>query len=391
MVPATNGAAGATMSRDRGQARRSMPWALALAVLLAACATPEERARDTGRPLTADEGRARVARLLPDGVSDRAGWATDLYAALAALQIPPSVENICAPIAIIGQESGFQVDPVIPGLPRIARAEIERQRERAGIPKFALDAALALASSNGRSYAERLDNARTEQQLSEIYDDFIGRVPLGRTFLADRNPVHTAGPMQVNVAFAAEYAADRPYPYPLSGPLRHEVFTRRGGLYFGVAHLLDYPAPYDRMIYRFADFNAGRYASRNAAFQNAVTQLSGIPLVRDGDVLRYDNGAPAKDPGSTELAVRVLARRIDLSDAEVRRDLALGHEERFERTPLYTRVFQMADRAAGRPLPRAMVPTIELKSPKITRNLTTEWFANRVEERYRRCLARAPA
>ena len=366
-----------------------MPCAVALATLLAACATPDERWRDTGRALTADEGRARVARLLPDGVTDRTGWATDLYAAIAALQIPPTTENLCAPIAIIGQESSFQVDPVIPGLPRIARAEIERQRERAGIPRFALDAALALSSSNGRSYAERLDNAKTELQLSEIYEDFIGRVPLGKTFLADRNPVHTAGPMQVDVAFAAAYAADRPYPYPLSGPLRHEVFTRRGGLYFGVAHLLDYPAPYDRMIYRFADFNAGRYASRNAAFQNAVTQLSGIPLTRDGDLLRYENGAPAKEAGSTELAVRVLARRLDLADAEVRRDLALGHDERFERTAVYTRIFALADRAAGRRLPRAMVPSIELKSPKITRTLTTEWFANRVDDRYRRCLARS--
>jgi len=361
-----------------------------LAALLAACAAREDRGPETLR-LTADEGRARVARLLPEGVADRAGWATDLYAAFAALDLAPSYENLCAAVAIIGQESGFQVDPVIPNLAAIAHAEIERQRERAGVPKLVLDAALALPSSTGKSYAERLETVRTELQLSEIYEDFIGRVPLGRTFLAERNPVHTAGPMQVNVAFAAAYAADRPYPYPVTGPLRHEVFTRRGGVYFGVAHLLDYRAPYERMIYRFADFNAGRYASRNAAFQNAVTQLTGVPLVRDGDLLRYDNGQPAKDPGSTELAVRTLARRLDLTEAQIRRDLALGAGERLESAPLYVRVFEMADRAAGRPLPRAMVPTIELTSPKITRKLTTEWFATRVDERYRRCLARRPA
>jgi len=35
------------------------------------------------------------------------------------------------------------------------------------------------------------------------------------------------------------------------------------------------------------------------------------------------------------------------------------------------------------------VPQIRLESPKITRKLTTEWFARRVDERYQRCLANA--
>ena len=34
------------------------------------------------------------------------------------------------------------------------------------------------------------------------------------------------------------HVAAKPYPYPVSGSIRNEVFTRRGGMYFGIAHLL---------------------------------------------------------------------------------------------------------------------------------------------------------
>ena len=169
------------------------------------------------------------------------------------------------------------------------------------------------------------------------------------------------------------------------------MFTRRGGIYFGIAHLLDYPAPYTRYLYRFADFNAGQYASRNAAFQNAVTEASALPLELDGDLLRYDHGRPAREPRNTEIATRVLSHRIDLSDEEIRRDLDLGKAQGFEHTRLYARVFGLADKLTGKPAPRAVLPQIPLRSPKITRNLTSEWFANRVDDRYQTCLQRLPA
>ena len=184
----------------------------------------------------------------------------------------------------------------------------------------------------------------TELQLSDIFEDFIGRVPLGRTFFADRNPVRTGGPMQVSVGFAEAFVEARPYPYPVTGSVRHEVFTRRGGMYFGIAHLLDYPAPYDRPLFRFADFNAGHYASRNAAFQSALTQVSGIPLALDGDLLRYEGGRPAAEPGDTELAARVLARRLGMTDAEVRRDLERARAKVSSERRSTARVFEMADR-----------------------------------------------
>ena len=139
-------------------------------------------------------------------------------------------------------------------------------------------------------------------------------------------------------------------------------------------------------MYRFADFNAGRWASRNAAFQNAVAVASGLALTLDGDLLPP---AGASTPGQTERAALTLVARIGLDEAAIRRDLARGEGPGLEGTALYRRVFAYAEKLDRRALPRAMLPRIELKSPKFTRRLTTEWFARRVDERYRKCLARA--
>jgi hypothetical protein len=197
--------------------------------------------------------------------------------------------------------------------------------------------------------------------------------------------------MQVGVAFAQAHVAQKPYPYPLAGSIRHEVFSRRGGMYFGIAHLLDYPAAYSDLIYRFADFNAGRYASRNAAFQKAVSELAGVPLELDGDLVRFERGEAAHEPGATELAARALAPRLKMTHGEIRRDLESGRLQEFERSRIYTRVFALADGHNGAPAARAILPRIVLQSSKFTRKLTTEWFARRVAGRYRACLGRLSA
>ena len=85
----------------------------------------------------------------------------------------------------------------------------------------------------------------------------------------------------------------------------------------------------------------------------------------------------------------MLAERLKLDHGEIRSALERGASQAFERTTLYERVYALAERMEGRPLPRAMVPRIALKSPKITRKLTTNWFATRVDERHQRCMARA--
>jgi hypothetical protein len=321
---------------------------------------------------------------MPPNVANRDGWAVDIFAAFEALDIRPTAENICAVVAVTEQESTFQFNPAVPGLAAIARREIEERAARFHIPKLAVNAALALDSPTGKSYRERLDTVTTEKELNDIFADFIAIVPLGERLFGSLNPVRTGGPMQVSIAFAEEHAARKPYPYPMPGSVRDEVFTRRGGMYFGIAHLLDYPADYDDMVYRFADFNAGHYASRNAAYQNAISALTKTPLALDGDLLLH--GSAASEPSKTELATRKLADQLGMSDAAIRRDLQRSEGEDFADTQLYERVFDLAD--ASKPLPRAVVPDIRLVSPKITRKLTTAWFAGRADERYERCLTR---
>jgi hypothetical protein len=355
----------------------------ALATLLAGCTVPPVVRPPPPKPIDAHDF---IEQSLPKGVSDRDGWVADIYDGFSSLGIEPSREHVCAVVAVIEQESSFRVDPVVPGLGRIAWREIDRRAEHAGIPRVVVHEVLELKSPTGQSYSDRIDAARTEKQLSDIFEDFTGSLPLGRTLFASWNPIRTRGPMQVSVAFAEKFAATRAYPYPVKISVADEAFTRRGSLYFGIAHLLAYPAPYDRYLYRFADYNAGQYSSRNAAFQVALGIASGIALVPDGALLPRDAGPD--NPGATELAARALGSRFDLSDSTIHGALEQARTEGFENSPLYKRVFSLARATTGRASPPARVPRIQLQGPKIVSNLTTDWYAHRVDDRFSRCLAR---
>ena len=388
------------------RARAAAP--LLLAAIVAGCAGTGEQAPavrlppDLAQPLpggvaparaeapaTGREIRAMVTRLIPAATRDRAGWADDLHGAFSRLDLPHAPQVYCAAIAVIEQESSFQADPVVANLPGIVWRELEQRGSKYGIPRLLISAAMLKTSPDGRSYHQRIAALKTEKQVNALFEDMIAELPAGKTLFAGYNPVRTGGPMQVSIAFAEEFAREKAYPYPVDRSIRDEVFTRRGGLYFGSAILLDYPAPYDDVAYRFADFNAGRYSSRNAAFQAALARAGGKPMTLDGDLLRYKDGKPLEQPSEVEAALLGLSGKLRLSPREIRRDLLLEKSAAFGQSPLYVRLFAVAEQAAGGGVPRQAMPQIDLKGPKITRKLTTEWFARRVEGRHRACLARA--
>ncbi|QCT22541.1 DUF1615 domain-containing protein [Jejubacter calystegiae] len=350
------------------------------ALVLAGCS--QQRAQPLPEGVKPVDVAATVRQKMPASVKDRDAWARDIATTFSSQGLAPTEENVCSVLAVAAQESTYQSDPTVPNLSKIAWQEIYRRAGKLYVPEFMVRAALSVKSPTGKSYAERLDRVRSEGELSAIFDDFIDMVPLGQKLFGRLNPVHTGGPMQVSIAFAEQHQDG--YPWKITGTVRQEVFTRRGGLWFGTYHLLNYPANYDRPLYRFADFNAGWYASRNAAFQQAVSKASGVKLALDGDLIRYDSD----EPGKTELAVRRLASQLDMSNSEIHQALKQGDTLEFEEESLYEKVFALAEKRSGRKLPRAILPGITLESPKITRNLTTAWFAKRVDDRRARCMAR---
>ncbi|WP_404839007.1 DUF1615 domain-containing protein [Aeromonas media] len=372
------------------------PWrlcALLAAAVLAGCAseptppspTVEEAAAIAKQPKAMQprkpaDMKSRIVRFLPRQVQDKQGWANDVVKALSTQGLTVNDHNVCSVLAVAEQEATYQADPVVPGLGKIAWKEINARAAKLLIPEFVVRTALSIKSPTGKSYAARIDALRTEREMSEIFEDMIGAVPMGKQLFGNLNPVRTGGPMQVSVAFAEANA--RGYPYPVKESIRHEVFTRRGGIWFGTKHIFGYPADYPDTLYRFADFNAGWYASRNAAFQAAVSRVSGKPLALDGDLVRYDSDLP----GKTELAVHSIASRVNMSKQAIHQSLLKGDSSDFAQTDLYHRVFTLADKQAGKRQPRAVLPGIQLKSPKITRNLTTAWFAKRVDDREQACV-----
>ena len=375
-------------------------FVLACAVMLAACSSqpvkdvenaplppppppaaprkPLAKVTPPPKPLT---GLALVNSLLPPKLADRSGWAADIFAAFEAIKIAPTRETVCAVIAEIEQESSFQAAPGVPGLGKIVRHELDIRRQRYHIPQWLMDNRLDMRSPNGKTYNERIDALKTENDVNALYNDMISEVPFGKDLLADYNPVRTCGPMQVSMTFAHSYTASKPYPYGIRGALRDELFTRKGGIYFGVAYLLDYPANYNDMAFRFADFNAGIYSSRNAALQNAVSSLSGILLRRDGDLLRYKDGVALEDSSQTMQALLSISSRLKMDKGGILHDLLLEKSPAFEQSRLYKRLFALAPA-----MPKAYIPEIVLTSPKFSRKLSTADYARQVDRRYQLCL-----
>lgn len=146
------------------------------------------------------------------------------------------------------------------------------------------------------------------------------------------------------------------------------------------------------LLYRFADFNAGFYASRNAACQEQLAELAETKLALDGDLLSYDTLGAVKSDGTRSMAaLDAFAQSLapSLTTAQLERDARLEKVAQFEKTKTWTALKLTWARKNAKTPPYARPPEVTLHSPKLSRDLTTAWFASAVDKRYQGCRARA--
>ncbi|MEC8425240.1 MAG: DUF1615 family protein [Myxococcota bacterium] len=343
-----------------------------------------------------------MAGLVRGDVRDRTGWGTDVHRALQDAGQPVTRDTACQVLAIIEQESGYEADPMVPHLGRVVKGEVDAVFGRLGPAAHPIRRALLQQTADGttRTFEQRLTGVQTEQQADRLYreivDFHLARHPAARRamrllapgFVEDHNPITTAGSMQVSVRWAiAAGATEGRSPVAV----RDSLYTRRGGVKYGTERLFAHEADYPDPRYRFADYNAGVWASRNAAVQAMASNLTGIDIALDGDVLRYDDdGVPRREPSNTlRVLLAVAAAHPDqLSDRQVRRDARLEKTARFDETDTVRVVRETWSRKHGRDWPYAWMPIVQLTSPKMSPGRTTQWFADNVDRRYKACLER---
>ncbi len=398
---------------DECLARTRRVGAVLMVAALVLCSLPPMAFRTGAEALAADDNSlgldqtSRLISLAQPRLADPEGWATDILWSLEFSGIPHSPENVCAMIATVDQESNFKANPPVEGLGRRSLEALKVKLDGSDFKSLVLRSLFAADPSIKRNLFARLRRARTERDIDVAYRKLVGEIltvesiirldsdyGLGAAeFFEARNEITTIGSMQVSVASALAFERrylGRSLYFEDIYRVRDYLYTRRGGLLAGTRQLLGYQSGYASKLHRFADYNAGRYSSRNAAFQWVVSKIDGAALVLDGDLLIYQGQSTSSRISQSERAINRIDKKLGLGlgAKAIRQDLNREKEFEFTETATYLHMVRIYRSNYGSDPPFARVPQIQLESVKLDRPLTTEWFARRVDRRYRRCLGR---
>ena len=379
---------------------------LALSISLSACGNGSWWSKD--EPTMEAE---QIKKAIPPRVNERQSWANDIYDISEQLGIPTTKENVCTIVAVVDQESNFVADPHVPGLGEKAVKEVQDRLEEKFKDKLGdgiggtvagyFQDVLKNQPSPEDNYLSQMRRVQTERELDELYREIFDYMSkhyhvsaltgaaklVGQDIGEKLNPITTLGSMQVHIG----YAKDHKRQGGNIAELRTDMYTQYGGLYYGIHRLMMYPAEYDKPIYRFADYNSGRYSSRNAAFQSMLNDLTPAELGLDGDLLLYSkDGSPraAKSQSETALIAVFAENNVIATPRQIRSDLKKEKDEDFEGTLTYKAVKKLYQEKTGKEPFYAMMPEVVISGPKLSRDYNTNWFATRVDGRYQTCMRR---
>ncbi len=336
---------------------------------------------------------------------DAKGWGADIADALARRKYKASRRNVCAIMGIVALESGFEADPVRVSFgPRAIKALQGKLHHLPGFARKRVDRWLHEHPDPAHSYYDRIGAATTERQLDMTYREMVDALLKGRLarlkkigligeWIARLNAIDSVGAMQVAVALVVaeeEKKKGRRLRLAEIWKLRDGLYERRGSLYYGIPNLLGHDPGTSDVRFRFADYNAGRYASRNAAFQMIVAQLSEHKLTLDGDLLRYrKSGRPTSRRGNTEKTLLKLAKkyRLGLGRRQIRKDLVKEKQAGLTKTRTWQAVHALYQKQTGKTAPVVIMPRIAVKSDKKVNFSTTKDYAQTANKTYMRCMA----
>ncbi len=345
-------------------------------------------------PVAKDNGNilnvSAISTLIKAGTSNnelRDEWAVSISNALKAIKLKPTQDNVCAVISIIAQESTFQIRPQVPNIGDILLNNIESLKNKGFLWKVGINVRLNQERKEGVTFLNDIKNLTSEYDLEEWYKDFtkhnMTEPILNKMGKSVDDVVATAGSMQVSISYAKKFLDTQRLNV---GDIRRYLNTRDGGVLVGTAHLLDYDKDYSNWVYVFADYNAGRYASRNAGFQKMVSSLSKIELDFDGDILIYKGKKHATKSKTFYAIIKLLKDRGEVADEEhIFEGLLSEKESRFINEDVYKIVSKIHQNKYGYTI-KEEIPKIALKSQKFKRALSTEWFAKRVYDRFKKCM-----
>lgn len=104
------------------------------------------------------------------------------------------------PAPVIEQESSFQADPVVPGLGNIVWQEVEKKAGEYHIPLAVVKTApCSSLPRTGAATSRGLTACARKRKWTSCSTKSWGKFPTGKNSFAQKDPVKTAGPMQVSV------------------------------------------------------------------------------------------------------------------------------------------------------------------------------------------------